>query len=579
MDATDTRPPQVQSTESISSSSAPSQSGSRWRRLVALLCVPLTVVVLLGLLFGMWRPADAAQAHANKATLDRELTHARGDLGVPEYMLAPITTQEAKVADGDGGIFYNYGDAATRYHSLDTQLTGIEQAAQTTLKQQAQTDLQAFATLLNQRRADGFLQVTLYQARYDDAQKAFATAKLPGDFVHVSGLANAGTFALQAMETTYDKLQGMQKLMQSLQTAGISTSVPQAFYDQDLQAFRAAASADDYQALAVTIDTQLMQLTVDQTAAQPFVAASLLKSFQTHIDQLKQFGDTVGVATFQQQYDTATKQFAAAKLPTDYAPIAQTLAQQDGAAALAVAKAKANQDFAVLQQLVDSVRGMTVINPADHRAYPLAYEYTSRAVGIGDASDNLKAAKTVAQYNATDFEITSLTACLKAMLANLKDTTPHNQAHQTDLQLLQVYNVKSGPAVVISLREQTARFYQDGKLVNWSYVTTGRPELPSVPGWHVAMARLSPTTFRSPDPAGSPNYYQPTHINFAVEYNTNGYFLHDAWWRSWFGPNSNLPHHDPAAFNGGSHGCVNFPLSSMKWVYNFTTRGTPIILY
>jgi lipoprotein-anchoring transpeptidase ErfK/SrfK len=165
------------------------------------------------------------------------------------------------------------------------------------------------------------------------------------------------------------------------------------------------------------------------------------------------------------------------------------------------------------------------------------------------------------------------------MLANMKDNTPHNQVHQTDLQLMQYFNVMSGRVVIISLREQTARFYQDGQLVNWSYVTTGRPELPSVPGWHTAMWKVSPTTFRSPDPVGSPNYYQPTHINYAIAYNAGGYFLHDAWWRSWFGPNSNLPHYDPAAFNGGSHGCVNFPLANMKWVYNWTPQGAPIILY
>ncbi len=576
MDAKSAKAPYIESTPTASKPATPR---GRWRRIGGLLSAPLSLLLLLALLLSAYRPDDANHAHASRATLDHELTHARSDLGVPDSMLAPITTQETKAAKGDGSLFYNYGDAATRYRQLYTQLVGIEQNAPSILAQQAQTDLQAFATILNQRRADGFQEVAAYQTRYDDAQTAFSQAKLPGDYVHVSEAARAGIQALQAMGSTYDRLQRLQTLMQALQAAKVSTSIPQQFYDQDVHAFRAAASEGDYQALSAGIDTQLMQLIADDTAAQPYVAASLLQSLQTHIDQLKQYGDTAGAAAFQQQHDDAAAKFAAATQPSDYAAVAQTLATQDKAIALSIAKAKATRDFATLQQLVDSARSKTVINPADHRAYPAAYEYTSRAVGIGDASDNLNAAKTVQQYDDVDFEITSLTACLQAMLDNMGDSTPHNQAHQTDLRLLQFYNITSGRVVVISLREQTARFYQDGQLVNWSYVTTGRPELPSVPGWHVAMWKVSPTTFRSPDPAGSPNYYRPTHINYAIAYNANGYFLHDAWWRSWFGPNSNLPHHDPAAFNGGSHGCVNFPESNMQWVYNWTVQGTPIILY
>jgi hypothetical protein len=93
------------------------------------------------------------------------------------------------------------------------------------------------------------------------------------------------------------------------------------------------------------------------------------------------------------------------------------------------------------------------------------------------------------------------------------------------------------------------------------------------------MVKLTHTVFTSPDPPGSPLWYAPTPINFAIEYALYGYFLHDAWWRAEFGPYTNLPHWDPAAFNGGSHGCVNFPLNEMSTVYNWVDLGTPVILY
>jgi hypothetical protein len=44
---------------------------------------------------------------------------------------------------------------------------------------------------------------------------------------------------------------------------------------------------------------------------------------------------------------------------------------------------------------------------------------------------------------------------------------------------------------------------------------------------------------------------------------------------------TNLPHYDPAAFNGGSHGCINFHYANgdMGKVYAFSGTGTPIIVY
>jgi hypothetical protein len=65
-----------------------------------------------------------------------------------------------------------------------------------------------------------------------------------------------------------------------------------------------------------------------------------------------------------------------------------------------------------------------------------------------------------------------------------------------------------------------------------------------------------------------------------VYYADSGFYLHDGWWRTTFGPGSNFPHpYDGAAFDGGSHGCINFPLHNMAYYYNLVQVGTPIILY
>ncbi len=186
---------------------------------------------------------------------------------------------------------------------------------------------------------------------------------------------------------------------------------------------------------------------------------------------------------------------------------------------------------------------------------------------------------TADQYQSADDVITELTVNLRALMDNLHVSTPHSQPHASDLQLMQYYNIMQGKVLVISLREQTLRAYQNGKMVYWSYVTTGRFELPSWPGLHYAMYHIDHTKFTSPEPKNSPFWYAPTPITYGIAYAPNGFFIHDAWWRSEFGPDTNLPHWDPAAFNGGSHGCINLPTENMQWVWAWTPDGAPIIVY
>jgi Uma2 family endonuclease len=159
------------------------------------------------------------------------------------------------------------------------------------------------------------------------------------------------------------------------------------------------------------------------------------------------------------------------------------------------------------------------------------------------------------------------------------DKTSPSRPHATDLRMMRLDGATQGKVIVVSLVEQVARFYDNGKLVFWSYVTTGRIELPSPPGLHFAMNKASPVIFTSPEPRSSPFWFEPTPVKYAIEYADGGDFLHDAWWRNQFGPGTNLPHYDPIAFNGGSHGCINFPLKAMGWVYPWTQVGTPLLVY
>jgi len=516
--------------------------------------------------------ANAAQAHANKARLDGELAHARDDLGIPAAMLAPVTTQERQVASGDGWPTYDYKGAAARYDALYAQLQGIEQGSGDVLRQQTQNDIQALTTALNQRRAQGFDQASYYQTRLDQAIKDFGTAAKPGDYANVDATVAADVAALHAMWPAYQRLQDFKSLLRTLHTAGVDTTLGDRMYDQDTQAFRDPSTAH-YAALTGVIEGQVMQIMADQAGALPYVGQSLVAAMQSRVDQLRAAGEADAAATYQQQHDADAKTLASAHQLGDYLTLAQTINQQTDDMALPLARGQARQDLATFKALIASAQAKRV------GGYASDYEYADRDRGYGDAQAEVQNAKTLEDYLTADDDVHILLTNLRALIDNLNDPTAHDQPHATDLQLMRDYGAMEGRVIVISLREQTARLYENGQLAYTAPVTTGRPELPSPPGLHYAMSKATNIMFTSPDPAGSPFYYAPTHINYAILYANFGFYLHDAWWRRHFGPGSNLPHYDPAAFNGGSHGCINFTTPNMQWVYNWTPVGSPIIVY
>ncbi|GCE10874.1 L,D-transpeptidase family protein [Tengunoibacter tsumagoiensis] len=138
----------------------------------------------------------------------------------------------------------------------------------------------------------------------------------------------------------------------------------------------------------------------------------------------------------------------------------------------------------------------------------------------------------------------------------------------------------SGKVIDVNLSGQWLRAYENGTEVYNTPVLTGRPELPTPTGTFHVFVKLSPTTFYSPWPVGSPYYYAPTPINYALEFEEGGYFLHDATWHSVFGPGSNLPHNDPVfGPQDGSHGCVTMPLSAAQWLYGWAPIGTTVNIH
>jgi lipoprotein-anchoring transpeptidase ErfK/SrfK len=130
----------------------------------------------------------------------------------------------------------------------------------------------------------------------------------------------------------------------------------------------------------------------------------------------------------------------------------------------------------------------------------------------------------------------------------------------------------SAKAVVIRLQAQTLTAYLNGKPILHTPVTTGRPALPTPVGSYHIEAAYSPFIFNSPWPPGSPYWYPPTPVTWAMPF-YDGDFLHDD------------PGEPASAFGAGSedgpyasHGCVHVPHAAMAFLFHWLPIGATVIV-
>jgi len=134
-----------------------------------------------------------------------------------------------------------------------------------------------------------------------------------------------------------------------------------------------------------------------------------------------------------------------------------------------------------------------------------------------------------------------------------------------------------GQVILVSDTQQWLWVYQDHVLINATPVTTGRPEIPTPVGIYHVEQKSQNLTFTSAFAPGSPLYYTPEHVNYALYFRATGFYIHDAPWRQDFGPGSNLPHQLPnGTTETGSHGCVNVTTTFGSWLFQWAKLGTTI---
>ncbi|MBE5917222.1 MAG: hypothetical protein E7273_10325 [Pseudobutyrivibrio ruminis] len=118
--------------------------------------------------------------------------------------------------------------------------------------------------------------------------------------------------------------------------------------------------------------------------------------------------------------------------------------------------------------------------------------------------------------------------------------------------------------VEVNLTEQHVYVYKDGEMVFDTPCVSGK-----ISANHGTHTGVYPIAYKQKDATLKGDNYE-SHVNYWMPFNM-GEGLHDATWRSSFG--------GTIYKTGGSHGCVNLPLSAAESIYNIVEAGWPVIVF
>ena len=555
------------------------------------------LILSLGILLAMLlsacnsNPQIQQQESQNKVELDTAIIYAQ-NIGVPDYMLQPIISQENQLSHtnapigllNDQSVNDYYSNVAQRYATLTVEVNGLVSQITQQFDYKASQDLQILENALAERQAQNFVEAKIFANQLTQYQSQLSRAQFPKDYIQISNNARSSTQALHLMGPAFAALTSLQKVTQQLQASHLDVTALNQEQQVDMETFRKATTPADYSQLIDQINTQLQETTVLSTQAIPFVGAAKLREFSAEIEQLRKYGQNA--TSFQQRLAIDQAALAEAKSISDYLKVSAQIDSDTSSIQLPLVQGQA---IYLLKQFHQEVTNWgnshQYHDPYDGGVYNLDYEYDAQGIG-SDADAAVQSAQTMDDYQSAIDLINNDFLHLRAMEADYSDKTPWNQPHATDISLMKNYNVfgpSSGAVLVVSLIEQTLRYYNNGKLVRSFLIVSGQYLKPSPPGFWSIILREHPTQFKSTEPPGSAFWYPPTPIQYAMEYHAGGYFFHDSWWRADYGPGMNFPHSDSSgttAFNGnGSHGCINMNPSDVQWLYSQIGWGTPVILY
>lgn len=533
-------------------------------------------------------PRVEQQVQQNRSQLDRLIHHAIM-LGVPISLLQPVLKREQALNSSNAPVaLFNKQPGtsydqylAQRYHVLFAQVPAVITAATEQFQLQAQQDMQNFQTALSGANMQGGYDIQSLAQQFSQDQFLLASAQYPKDYATISQDAHQAILSLNAMKTTFKQLTDFQATIYGMNAAHLDVTAVQAEYQNDLQFFNHATQLRDFQDLTMQINAQYQQVVVNSIQAFPYVSISKLNELESQVNLLKTYG--MNVSSYQARLNSDHVVEGNAKTVFDELVFfnqvdADIASMQDD-----LARGEAHYLVKRFHQEV-AAWGQAHLYHDSFDGHNYALDDGYMQAGIGSVLDSdLASAGTTADFEAMIDEAHNAIFNLHMLEVDYNDHAAYDQVHATDLRVISHYKLQNKQLLMVSLVEQALRVYQNGRLVHSYHVTTGRQELPSLPGVWSVLDRKSPIIFTAAEPKGSPFWFPDTLINYAILYHYGGYFVHDAPWRANFGPGTQFPHQDSSgttAYNfDGSHGCINLLESDAAWVYHHTDWNTVIVIY
>jgi lipoprotein-anchoring transpeptidase ErfK/SrfK len=538
-------------------------------------------------------PQVRQEANSAQARFTQVLQHAR-QIGVPTASLRQILQQQQQLLASSApfNLFDPFNDQAadgyyrnlaTRYTQLTAQVQIVIIASTAQARKQTLQDLQSLQDTLQRRRAQDF-PVQRLSEELAQAQSALPQARVPLDYARISGKVHDIQRSLTLMVNLSSALASLNQSIALLQQAHLDVADLMISYQKDKEALGKESTLAGFKLLQARVHAQTQQALTNMTQAIPALVTAKISTFSQQLKLLQKAGIAISLY---QTHQTKFRQDSALVHDNMNLRDYQTFAAQidkDTMAAL-FDQLHINAQNTLLQFHNDAQswnNAHAYYDSYDGQNYPLNAGYLDQGVG-SDLDAALAQARSVDDLRNVIRAINNAQFNLQLLKSDYSDSTPYNQIHQTDRQALDHYQLQKGQVIVVSMVEQALRLYQDGKLVRAFQITTGRYDRPSLPGLWLPLARQSPTIFRSSDPPSSSYWFPPTPINYAILYHEGGYFIHDSWWRSTYGPGTQFPHGDASgdqSFAGnGSHGCINVREDEAAWLYNNTSWETAIIVY
>lgn len=529
------------------------------------------------------------QANQNKSQLDTALQDAKAS-GVPSAQLSPIVKKEQQLSS-TGAPFSPFNDQpdtdyylnqANQYHQLYIQLQAIVGSVTNQYLTQAQVNMQDFQQTLAVQTTKKVGNIAAFTEQYNKDNALLTAAVTPKDYAAVSRDAASAAQALRLLASTFTQLTTFKNTINSMQKANLDVTAMQAQYKSDLATFNTSVTPLAFQKLSNLIDAQYQMAVANSILALPYVGAARLSEFKTQLNLLKTYG--IDNSAYQKLYSADQAAMKQASTISEYLSVSTKIDADIATMRNDLLRGAANYLVGELDREARAWGNANLYHDKfDGKNYILDSGYTSDGIGYWISND-LSWAVTPADYQAVVDEENNELFNLKMMELDYSEKTPYNQVHQSDLQMFQHYpSLKRGMVLMVSLVDEAMRVYDNGKLIKAFLITAGRVERPALPGVWSVQDRKAPTTFKSSDPPGSPFWYPPTPINYAILYHWGGYFVHDAWWRVNFGPGTQFPHYDVGgdeSFAGnGSHGCINLQEQQAAWVYANTDWNTQIAVY